>query len=129
MPEDAPAPDLDPDNQAALQAVVKFAAQRVVQGDSRARLERTLVERGLPADVARELVGDLWAARSGAMRRLGLLHLVVGAGWCIGGSVLTWWTYSAAERGGSYVIAWGAIAFGALEFGWGLWKLVTARRS
>jgi hypothetical protein len=43
-----------------------------------------------------------------------------GALWCIGGILLTVGSYSAASGGGTYVIAWGAILFGALQFFKGL---------
>ena len=43
--------------------------------------------------------------------------MLYGALWCIGGIVVTALTYSAAsEQGGTYVIAWGAILFGAIQF-------------
>lgn len=43
-----------------------------------------------------------------------------GAVWCIGGILVTAATYSAASDGGTYVIAWGAIVFGAIQFFSGL---------
>jgi hypothetical protein len=48
-------------------------------------------------------------------------NMLVGGLWCVGGIVVTWVTYSAASSGGgSYVVAWGAIIFGALRFFRGL---------
>ena len=50
------------------------------------------------------------------MRRAkGKKHLLVGSLWCIGGAVVTVATFSAASNGGTYVVAWGAILFGAIE--------------
>ena len=49
-----------------------------------------------------------------------MLH---GAFWCIGGILVTAITYMAAASGsggGSYIVAWGAIIFGALQFFRGL---------
>lgn len=47
--------------------------------------------------------------------------MLVGALWCIGGILVTACTYSAAaEKGGSYTIAWGAILFGGIQFFKGL---------
>jgi hypothetical protein len=40
--------------------------------------------------------------------------------WCVGGIIVTAVTYSAASGGGSYVVAWGAILFGAIQFFRGL---------
>jgi len=45
-----------------------------------------------------------------------------GAIWCIGGIIVTAYTYSNAAPGGAYVVAWGAIIFGAVQFIKGLVK-------
>jgi len=39
-----------------------------------------------------------------------------GALWCVGGIAVTLLTYTLATGGGSYIVAWGAIIFGAIEF-------------
>jgi hypothetical protein len=49
--------------------------------------------------------------------------MLFGALWCIGGIIVTVGTYSAASNGGFYVIAWGAIVFGAIKFIKGLINL------
>ena len=46
--------------------------------------------------------------------------MMKGALWCIGGIVVTFGTYSLASGGGTYIIAWGAIVFGAVKFVRGL---------
>lgn len=52
--------------------------------------------------------------------------MLVGALWCIGGIVVTALTYSAAsEGGGTYVVAWGAILFGGIQFLRGLFRSVS----
>ena len=50
----------------------------------------------------------------------GKKNMLYGALWCIGGIVVTAATYDAAEPGGAYVVAWGAIVFGAIQFFRGL---------
>jgi hypothetical protein len=50
-------------------------------------------------------------------------NMLYGALWCIGGIVVTAATYSSAEGGGRYVVAWGAIIFGAIQFFRGLAQL------
>jgi hypothetical protein len=45
--------------------------------------------------------------------------MVVGALWCVGGILVTVITYGAASTnpaGGQYVVAYGAIIFGAIQF-------------
>ena len=49
-------------------------------------------------------------------------HMLFGALWVIGGTIVTLWTYNAAGPGETYVVAWGAIAFGAIDFLWGLFN-------
>jgi hypothetical protein len=48
-------------------------------------------------------------------------NMLVGGLWCVGGIVVSVATYSAASSGGgSYVVAWGAIIFGGIQFFRGL---------
>ena len=42
--------------------------------------------------------------------------IIVGLLWCIGGIVVTVVTYNNASPGGTYIIAWGAIIFGGIQF-------------
>lgn len=48
--------------------------------------------------------------------------MLAGAMWCIGGIVVTAVTYAGASGGGTYVVAWGAIVFGAVQFFRGMLK-------
>ena len=52
-------------------------------------------------------------------------NMVVGGLWCVGGIAVTALTYQAASaQGGHYIIAWGAILFGGLQFLKGLMQSV-----
>jgi hypothetical protein len=55
----------------------------------------------------------------------GLRNMGIGAAICIVGIVITAATYSAASRGGHYVVAWGAIVFGGFQFLKGLFQVAT----
>ncbi len=55
------------------------------------------------------------AARDAASK-----NMLIGGLWCGGGLIVTIATYSAASGGGSYVVAWGAILFGGIQFMRGL---------
>jgi len=46
--------------------------------------------------------------------------MIYGALWCGGGILITALTYTMAIGGGTYIIAWGAILFGAIQFFKGL---------
>ena len=55
-------------------------------------------------------------------------NMIVGAVWCIVGIVITAATYGAASRrGGTYVVAWGAIIFGGFQFLKGLLQLLRGK--
>jgi hypothetical protein len=72
----------------------------------------------LDADSAAEVVDRLKQAQAGARRIAAKNNMFYGALWCIGGIVVTAFTYQAASNagGGKYVIAWGAIVFGGIQF-------------
>jgi hypothetical protein len=53
-------------------------------------------------------------------------NMLYGALWCIGGIIVTVTTYSAASGGGTYIVAWGAILFGGLQFLSGVYQYFTA---
>lgn len=46
----------------------------------------------------------------------GTKNMLLGALWAIGGIVVTAVTYSAASEGGIYVVTWGAIVIGGIQF-------------
>ena len=47
-------------------------------------------------------------------------NMLWGGLWCAGGILVTVATYSAASSGGTYLLAWGAILFGGVQFVKGL---------
>jgi len=49
-------------------------------------------------------------------REAGKKNMLVGVLWLVGGSLVTAATMSAASGGGAYVVAWGAILFGGIQF-------------
>lgn len=51
-----------------------------------------------------------------AVMARGKRNMVVGGLWCGGGLVVTLYTYAAVSGGGTYVVAWGAILFGGIQF-------------
>jgi hypothetical protein len=58
-----------------------------------------------------------------AYREVGKKNMLIGATWCIGGILVTAMTYQTATGGGHYIVAWGAILFGAIQFLRGLAQL------
>ena len=78
-----------------------------------------LVEKGLDEDSANIVVNNLTKQK----KERGRKDMIFGALWCLGGIIVTAITYSSAsESGGTYIIAWGAIVFGAIQFFKGLFS-------
>jgi hypothetical protein len=100
-----------------VEAIYAFAAEQMRNGASPEQIQATLVEKGLPQEAAEAVVSNLGRAMSDAKSKAGKNNMLYGALWCIGGIVVTAVTYSSAsEGGGHYVVAWGAIIFGAIQF-------------
>src|SRR5262249_10479701 len=102
-----------------IQAIYNHAAELLMQGMPPAEVEQKLVEQGLDADSAAVVVAKLQEARADVIRGAGKKNMIFGALWCIGGTGVTVGSYLSAaggSGGGSYVIAWGAIVFGAIQF-------------
>jgi hypothetical protein len=104
----------------ALERAMSYAKDVLRQGMPRAAVEEVLRSWGFDAAAASAIVeraNQLKDERRVAGRR----HMIMGAVVCVIGIVVTAVSYSAAEGGGgSYVVAWGAIVFGAIQFFRGL---------
>ena len=88
-----------------------------------------LVKQEWPVDAATELVNNIAVEVSNyqnspqARRKLAnqyARHMIYGILWAGGGTAVTVMTYSAASGGGTYVVAWGAIIYGIIDFFRGL---------
>ena len=56
-------------------------------------------------------------------------NIFVGLAWCVGGGVITYATYSSvAQSGGTYLICWGPMLFGGIQFLKGLFSLGMAEK-
>lgn len=103
-----------------VKAVYAYAAEEMRNDVPNDKIKASLVERGLSEDVAASVVSDLAKAKSDLIRETGNKNMLYGALWAIGGTVVTMATYSAAKGGGTYIVAWGAILFGIVQFFQGL---------
>lgn len=115
---------LPPYTQAERDAVVQQTVQTVA-ADIRARYSRSqvidrLVARnpGLARKSAESFVDKVYQARDSAVRKRARRDMLMGGLICVIGIVVTVTTYSAVSSagGGSYVVAWGAIIFGGIQF-------------
>lgn len=136
--EEREAADTDAEEEPDVDEIVEryqiYVAKNLAEGVDKHTIIAALVGEGWPEGVAEQLVDqtqlalkeytqspEVKAERAGKYVK----HILFGALWAGGGAVVTLATYSAAEGGGTYIIAWGAIGFGALEFLYGLFGWLT----
>jgi len=103
-----------------VQAIYQFAAEQMAKGVSDDQVESLLMAKGLDRESASIVVSNLADHRENARAKAGQRDMVVGGLWCAGGLAVTFFTFQAAAGGGTYVVAWGAILFGAIQFFRGL---------
>ena len=106
----------EPTQEEIIDAIYGMAAEAMAGGATDQRVQGMLVEQGLDQESASKVVSDLNQMKGEAIRDAGKKNMIYGALWAVGGTVVTVATYSAASGGGSYVVAWGAILFGAIQF-------------
>lgn len=75
-----------------------------------------LAEKGLSEESAALIVANVAAARHVARRKAGERNMAIGALWLVIGIVVSAATYDAAGEGVTYLVAWGAILFGGIQF-------------
>jgi hypothetical protein len=109
----------EPTPEEVAQAIFAFAAQLMGQGVSDKDVETQLINKGLGREEALLVIRKLHEAGGYSLKDVGRKNMIYGALWCVGGLIVTIVTYAmaAAEpHGGSYVVAWGAVVFGAIQF-------------
>jgi hypothetical protein len=108
------------DVEKAVEAIYAYAGALLRQGKSSAEVEDALVEKGIERKTATIVVDKLAVATTSMKKEEGTKNMMIGGLICLVGIVITAATYSSAAGGGKYVIAWGAIVFGAIRFFRGL---------
>lgn len=98
-----------------MQAIWKFAFDAKRDGKSNEEIKKGLMDRGLEEQDSVLIINsienkatEIYDKYNTEVFRGGLAFIV--------GLIITIWTYSSAANGGTYVIAWGAIIFGAYRF-------------
>ena len=123
--EPTPAPLSRPLNE----KIAAQVAESIASGRPVANITQALIGLGHPANEANDFVarieGMFREARANAYKR----KMRNGILWAIGGTALTVWTYTAASQGGFYFVAWGAIAYGIMDFlrglfGWAKYRTI-----
>ena len=115
-------------DQATVQQLVNQVYQRAAalanEGKSKPKIQTELQSMGLNQESASIMVEKVFRLRKKAYREAGARNILVGALWCVGGTVFTAWTYQMASHGGVYFVASGAILFGGIQFLRGLGQVV-----
>ena len=111
------------DQQEIVNQIYGFTADMLYnQKKSVEETKAALIETGLRAEDADVVIANLQNQYKQEKREAGNKNMLYGALWCVGGLLVTILTYSAASDGGTYVVAWGAVIFGAIQFLKGLFQ-------
>ncbi len=111
---------MEPSEEQVIQAVYKRAAALVKAGKSKEEVKMDLKSQGLDEESANVVTNNIFNLRQEAINEAGKKNMLYGALWCSGGIAVTALTYQAAAPGGTYIVAWGAIVYGAIRFFRGL---------
>ncbi len=111
-------PEPESKREQEVKAAYRLAAEQVRSGVPVPKVAQALTERGVDARAASTVAIDLEKARVRALQEAGRKNIFFGLCWCAGGLAVTVFTYNmaAAGGGGRYVLAWGAILFGGMQF-------------
>ena len=111
------------DQQEIVNQIYGFTADMLYnQKKSIEETKAALIENGLRAEDADVVIANLQNQYKQEKREAGNKNMLYGALWCVGGLLVTILTYSAASDGGTYVVAWGAVIFGAIQFFKGMFQ-------
>ncbi len=100
------------------QAVYVQAFRLLRNGRSQPQAAAELQQTGLDSANAAAIVAKVDAFMNlmrTAYRQAGMKNIGIGMLWCVGGIIVTAVTFSMASGGGTYIVAWGAILFGAIQ--------------
>ena len=109
---------------AVVEAIYALAADEMRKGASDSKVTATLIKEGLAPELAAVVVDKLSIMRSQAIRSAARKSMLYGGLWCVGGLLVTILTYGAASGGGRFIVAWGAIVYGGIQFFRGLNRLM-----
>ncbi len=106
------------EQQKVVDQIYGFAANLMIKENKRAfTTKKALIEQGLNEEIANIVVSNIEQQIKSAKKSRASKDMIFGALWCVGGLIVTAVTYSSASSGGgTYVVAWGAIIFGAIQF-------------
>ncbi len=113
--------NLTQDEQKVLQDLYQYVVEQLFHLERNSQdVKADLVAKGLDAETADIIIQNVKEQIVKAKKEQASKDILYGALWCIGGIAVTALTYSGG--GGRYVVAWGAILFGGIQFFKGLFN-------
>jgi hypothetical protein len=110
---------MDSQKKQISRAMYEHAASLVEAGESKAKVVADLKSRGFDEESANIAANNIFNRRAIAVKEAGKKNMLYGALWCIGGVVVTALSYlfaTSSPTGGRYIITYGAIVIGAIQF-------------
>ncbi len=99
------------------QQAYNFAADQIInQRRPSEEVADMLVQKGLDRTTAYSIEQSMNTQNDDGKKERARKDMIYGGLWFFGGIIVTLVTYSSASGGGSYVVAWGAILFGGIQF-------------
>jgi len=121
------------EDQNATEQLAQYVAQNLAEGKDKGGITKGLVKLGWPKETAAQFVDNIEEELKRraeeykrtpegrqAMAAQYKRHMLYGILWAAGGTAVTIATYEAASEGGWFIVAWGAIIFGIIDFFRGL---------
>lgn len=97
-------------------AVFDYVVKQMDAGVPREDIIKLMVARGRDQEDAERAVAEVYAALDGELEAAGRKNVRYGATWFVVGVILTLISYFAPGPGGTFIVTWGAIVFGAVQF-------------
>jgi len=121
------------EEQNAVDSLAQYVAQNLAEGKDKGGVTKELVKLGWPKETATQFIDNIEEELKRraeeykktpegrqAMAAQYKRHMLYGILWAGGGTAVTIATYEAASQGGWFIVAWGAIIFGIIDFFRGL---------
>lgn len=104
-------------NQAIVEEIYNYAAQQLFEYNrSQQDVINLLMDRGLSYSDAKIVISNLLEQMEEERKSSRKKNMIFGLLWFVGGLAVTIFTYNAASDGGTYVVAWGAMLWGIIQF-------------
>src|SRR5579871_3067298 len=96
-------------------SIWEYAFEQKANGASNEDIQKGLAAKGLNDESASLILKSLGTTAKRVLDSVDS-SMLAGGVICLIGIIITVWTYTSSAMGGRYIIAWGAIIFGAIRF-------------